>query len=281
VSKLKQMKTWFGFRGEMPFSKPSADSRGQLAVVDPTNGDDELWVCLRDAAGTLRYVSLSTASRWPNPMQGAQKHYYANPNLTTFTAVGAPAIALTSPVAASNTDSDIGPYVSVSTTAVNGSMAEFLAGTSFRRDWAPQIVLSAQQGNSSTSKRVWMGAFASTPEGSDDPAIHGAGFRFSTSAGDTNFMAWSNDGSGGGTIVDTGVDYANNVVNRFAMDFTDDEIRFFISESNSPDDWVLVHTATTNLPGLTTDLTLRVQIVSLSNNTRVMRLSRMSWLHER
>lgn len=151
-----------------------------------------------------------------------------------------------------------------------------LAGTNpfnFRRNWAPATLeWRYQSGSAITSGRWWIGCFASTPLGSSDPAIHGFGFRFDTSAGSVNWWAWNNDGGSPGTLTNTGITVTSNTAYTLRVEFpSTSEIRFYIDD-------VLVATHTTNLPGATTSLVPYCMVRTLNAAVKSVR---WAWFHVR
>ena len=142
-----------------------------------------------------------------------------------------------------------------------------------RTNWHPgRLVYRVQTGATITTIRVWVGAFSSSPVASSDPAVHGACFRFDTSAGSVNWWTWSNDGSGGGTLTNTGVTPASHTAYTLEIEIISTaEIRFYI-------DGALVATHTTNLPGSTTSLIPHCKVRTLANSVRSIR---WAWFHVR
>lgn len=142
-----------------------------------------------------------------------------------------------------------------------------------RTNWHPaRIVYRVQTGANVTTLRIWVGVFSGSPVASSDPAVHGAGFRFDTSAGSVNWWAWSNDGSGGGTLTNTGVTPSSHTAYTLEIEIVSTtELRFYI-------DGVLVATHTTNLPSATTSLIPHCKVRTLSNAVRSVR---WAWFHVR
>lgn len=167
--------------------------------------------------------------------------------------------------AASVDDAD-GPFRRYDTAATNTTTA----GVSFnnaaltRTDWLPQISIKLKTHTSIAVCNIWAGLLSATP-GADDPAQHGAAFRYSTAAGDTNWKAWSNDGSGGGTITDTGVAVATSTLYSFAIVVeSTSSIKFYISTDNGVT-YSLVATHTTNLPTSSQGMDCWLQMQTLEN----------------
>lgn len=202
----------------------------------------------------------------------------ANPGLATASTWGMPAALLNA--TASNDDDATGPYVAHQTGAVSGNAtsmrdASMSPASTLQRAWNPEIEIVAKPGATISSIRIWVGVFSGIPNSSADPAEHGAAFRFDTSAGDGgngNWRAWTNDGSGGGTITDTGVDCTGDVGQVFKIIMNASEVEFYI-------DGLLVATHTTNLPGSTTMLGYNVSCSTLTSAARVVSWSRVRIAH--
>lgn len=119
-----------------------------------------------------------------------------------------------------------------------------------------------------TDTRIWVGLFASTPMAATDPAIHGAGFRYSTDVDGTAFWrCWSNDGAGAGTVTTTTAAIAANSSCHLFIDQSDSAaIRFYV-------DGTLVATHSTDLPALTTLLGRNLRIRNLAAAAKDFRVS--------
>lgn len=59
MSTLSQKPIWFGDEGESIPSSPTPDSRGQLALVNPSSADDVPHICLTRSDGTVEYLELA------------------------------------------------------------------------------------------------------------------------------------------------------------------------------------------------------------------------------
>jgi len=70
-----------------------------------------------------------------------------------------------------------------------------------------------------TNRRVWVGLFSGDPMLSDTPAVHLVGFRFSSTAGDTNWRCCADNGSGTPTDLDSGVAVAIYTAYTLAIEF--------------------------------------------------------------
>lgn len=182
-------------------------------------------------------------------------------------------LTITSPgIAAAGADDVDGAWIVVTTAASTGAVAGFTPTDTlqgFYRDWYPDFWMRMRTAASVANCRIWAGLFASDPSGSADPAIHGAGFRRDTGAGDTNWQAWSNDGTSGGTLTDTGVAGAASTAYRFRIVFGLNKIDFFLNGK-------LVASHTTNLPALLTRLLPYEQMTTLNATAKSVRFGAMA-----
>jgi len=121
---------------------------------------------------------------------------------------------------------------------------------------------------SDTTQRFWVGVStgSATLRGADDPAIKAAAFRFSTTASDVNWQAFTNDGSGGGTITDTGIAVSTSLV-ALAIEFLTGSVKFYINGT-------LVATHSTNLPDA--DMYYIAEVVTLSDAARAIECAEVS-----
>lgn len=143
-----------------------------------------------------------------------------------------------------------------------------------RTNWYPlSVEWRYQSGGTLTNGRWWIGCFSATPMASDDPAVHGFGFRYATATDGTAFWrTWTNDGSSGGTATTTTVAVASNTAYTFRVDVVSTtEIRFYVNGT-------LVATHTTNLPTATVDLIPYCKVRTLANAVRSVR---WAWFHVR
>lgn len=172
-----------------------------------------------------------------------------------------------------NADSSTGFWLSHATSASSGNVASVVAGadSGVRLEWAPDLSVAFRSGADVSSVRYWVGLFSSSPASSDDPTIHGMGFRYSTNASDTTWQAWSNDNSGGGTITDTGVALNTGTAFDLRTVAADDgsAIDFYVSGN-----WVARHDA--NLPSAATSLDYGIYVTTLTAATRNIRWGRIT-----
>jgi hypothetical protein len=283
--------------GNLGSSLPSAiaQHRGNFYWKRASGAEDELYAGVRDSSGvnqlrrllTETYAdtlySLAAHTHTATWLQYLHRSIAANTLAATFSTANVGAPTVTSPTAASNADATDGAFVQVATAASTNSVAsvEMALDGAFRRDWAPTIVFVVKDSGTVTSIREWIGAFTSSPSGSADPAgITGAGFFWDSVTGG-NWRVWTNEAAGTGTFADTGIAHTGGNVVRFMMVFSDSDITFYMSTTEDASAWTLVHTATTDLPTATQAIIPAVYVTALANSSRVMRLSRISLIHER
>ena len=208
---------------------------------------------------------------YPEIMRRPYKSVMANANATTWSTFGMSAPTITSGTAASNQDQTaFGAFIQLETTASSGNVASMVfanAGGRWRSGWDPAMEWAASTASTLTSIRIWMGAFSGAPSASADPAVHGYGFRFDTGASDTNYQAWCNDGSGGGTITDTQVAVNSTTTKFFKIVVSGDgtSIAYYINDT-------LVATHTTDLPTTTTYINGGLYVTTLTGSTRALRI---------
>lgn len=203
----------------------------------------------------VAYHSAATASSW------AVTGWRDNPTLSATTY--------------SNADTSGGAFLQLATSATANNVASIVGGggtnSAVWLSWQPDISFGVRVPNTITSIRQWYGLFGASPAASDDPAVEGFGFRFSTNASDANFMAWCNDGTGGGTITDTGIAVQANYVQdlRCIVNTAYDAIDYYIDGA-----WVARHT--TDLPGASTPLTYSIYCTTLTTAARALRWGRIT-----
>ncbi len=174
--------------------------------------------------------------------------------------------------ATSNADTAAGSYLQHNTTSTLGNVASVVAGanSAVRASWQ-DASFAMRLPNTASELRLWYGLFSATPSGSDDPAVEGFGFRFSTGAADTTIKAWSNDGGVGGTITDTGIVVAGNDEHdlRAIVNATATAIDFYID--GNP-----VARHVTNLPATATLLNYGIYCTTLVAGQRALRWGRIT-----
>ena len=170
------------------------------------------------------------------------------PAATTFNTMGINFVA--TGTAATHTDGpdDYVQYTATAATAgTNFGHSAGRADAQFGKD--PTMGMRIKAGGDVSSVRYWVGWFSGDPRSADDPAgLHLMGFRYSTDAGDTNWMAATKDGTTLATT-NTGVAVTADTKYRFKMiaDSTAGNVKFYINGT-------LVATHSANLPGSTTTL---------------------------
>jgi len=131
----------------------------------------------------------------------------------------------------------------------------------------PSLRMSVMAPATFTNTRWWLGLFDQLPAGFDDPAIHLAGFRFSTAAGDTNWMTCTNDGVAGGTQVDSGVAFAASTRYDLGLTFRNSgTVSFVINDE-------VIGAITTDIPGATTGIGIGMILQTLGAATRYIFIS--------
>jgi hypothetical protein len=168
-----------------------------------------------------------------------------------------------------------GCWHNFATTAVANNQA-YLSNnaSSSRRDHEETLIVRFKTAASIAAMRLWGAGWFSnlvTAGGADAPNIHIAAFRFSTNAGDTNWMAVTAGAGGVWTITDTGVAVAINTIYVFRIEFdeTTPEIRFYIND-------VLVATHSTNLPDATTQIYYGISVTTLETVSKSFKWSRIA-----
>lgn len=131
----------------------------------------------------------------------------------------------------SNRDDADGGWLGYSTTTLNavGGRGE---ATGYWADWGLTYILRMKTLGFATSVRHWIGmssASSATLGGSDAPTHACAMFRYSTSAGDTNWKCVTSDRSGSQTITDSGVAFAANTAYSFRIIFGTQRAKFYIN----------------------------------------------------
>jgi hypothetical protein len=89
-----------------------------------------------------------------------------------------------------------------------------------QRRWRPSIGATVRSGTSIVDLRVWVGLFSQDPSGSDDPAGHLVGLRYSSAVG-PNWFLCTKDGVTL-TAIDTGLPFAANTRYEIAISLSDE-----------------------------------------------------------
>jgi hypothetical protein len=243
---------------------------GSLYLRTDTAGGSQLWV---KVSGSGAYGWMR-AERAPRRRTRREVFVYQGASTgTSFVPVGFQNGPTVTANASSNADASTGAFVQHNTSSTANNVASVVAGSNsgVRFDWRPDLSFGIRTPATTTDIRQWYGLFASTPAASNDPAIEGFGFRYSTGAGDTNYQAWSNDGTSGGTVTDTGVVINGNTANdlRAVVNDAFDAIDFFIDGT-----WVARHT--TDLPVSSTVLNYGIYCTTLTAAARALRWGRIT-----
>lgn len=119
-----------------------------------------------------------------------------------------------------------------------------------------------------SNTRSWIGFDNLSDPGGTDTPTNVVKFRYSTNAGDADWMAYVDNG-GTHTIVDTGVAPVANAANTFKIDCTNPaSLKFYI-------DGMLVATITTNIPSTTLPMNFAAEIVTLTSSSETIYVGRM------
>lgn len=279
--------TWFGMKGQPFPASPMPDSRGAIGVMDPSSGDDVAAICLRRSAGELEWLELALAEDIEEVMEappwrqselarGVFTQIQANGSpATTFSTTGGTAPTVTTSGSSSNADTtNRGAFIQMSTSTTITTDSSVVLGApanALITGWNPWMDLVIQASSTTTNLRVWFGLFASTPIASADPAIHGFGFRYDTSASDTTIHCWSNDGTSGGTITDLAATWTNGTNYRIsaAVRGNGTIIDFYLNDT-------LAQSHTTNLPATTTYLGAGGYCRTLNAAAKAIRVGRFA-----
>lgn len=123
--------------------------------------------------------------------------------------------------------------------------------------------------SSTADQKTWIGFESGTAGSSDDPAINMAAFRCSSTASDTNWKCFTNDGTGGGTINDSGI-ACNTTAHEFSIT-ENPGVSFAFAIDGST-----VCTNTTNLP---TSGTQMYSVAVIHNTTTTQKTINIGWLY--
>lgn len=245
---------------------------GSLYLRTDAAGGTQVWVKV-SGTGSTGWLPIDRASRRRTLREVLAYHTAALSS--SYATVGLKDNPTLSATTYSNADSAGGAFLQLATSTTANNVASIVGGGSTNSavwlSWQPDISFGIRVPNTITSIRLWYGVFSAAPSGSDDPAVEGFGFRFSTNAPDANFMAWSNDGVGGGTLTNTGIAVQANYVQdlRAIVSSAADAIDFYIDGA-----WVARHT--TNLPGASTPLNYGIYCTTLTAAARALRWGRIT-----
>lgn len=180
---------------------------------------------------------------------------------TAILNVGSSGLTQTTPGAAASAFNDArGHAIILTTNAASGSAAG-VSTTAFddtQSQWDFDTCFNFATGASVADVRYWVGLFSASPDASDNPAVHIAGFRFSTGASDPALMAVTKDGT---TInaASTGVTFTASSFWALRINARNNgtAIDFYVNGT-------LTNTLTANLPTPSTFLSMRCHVVSLA-----------------
>lgn len=147
--------------------------------------------------------------------------------------------------------------------------------SSTRRDHEETLIVRFKTAASIAVMRLWGAGWTTnwiTAGGADTPNLHIAGFRYSTNAGDANWMAVTGGAGGlGCTVTDTGIAVAINTVYTFRIVFNTAaaDVKFYINDA-------LVATHTTKLPDATTGMNYGVSVTTLETVIKSFKWSRIA-----
>lgn len=194
---------------------------------------------------------------------------YSTPNSGTMGFYGQLTSAGTTQGSASAADDNDGNWAQFSQGTLNLMAGKNMSTQVYRPDWHLTYGTWLKTGSDVTSVRYVLGMAnsAGNVNASDTPNANGAWFRFSTSAGDTNWQCVTGDGSDR-TITDSGVPVTADTTYRLRVHFGTVKAKFYINE-------VLVATHTTNMPTSGTGLGWWAVLVNLAGAARVIKLGRV------
>jgi len=112
-----------------------------------------------------------------------------------------------------------------------------------------------------TNVHLWVALASNTVSGSDTPSVQAAGFRYSTTVPDTNWVCYTR-GSGSGTVTDSKVAVSSGTY-VFRMVLDGSSVQFWINGT-------LVSTHRTNLPTAPTLLAPRVLVTAVTTAAKNM-----------
>lgn len=185
---------------------------------------------------------------------------------------GAPMANNSASGSAEDATGEYGFFTTGTTNTTIGWTAPSTVGTNFFGITSPRFVAIVKSGATSpTDKnniRCWVGLFNSTPISTDTNITNSFGFRYSTSAGDTNWMAY-NEGASSPSVVSTGVAFA--VDTRYVLeawyDNTNSHIHFYINGVQTND-------ISSSLPANTTAMSTYCFGRNLATETKNFKISK-------
>jgi hypothetical protein len=238
------------------------------AAVTTLDFDSTDFITTSSPAGE---VNISFQLR--HPFHKTYKAANANAGEVTASTYGMSDTALAATV--SNADDADGPWLEHLTGSVSGNTSSAQGGDTIRADWDPNVLLRIKTPATISSIRLHIGLYGATPAGSNDPTLHGIGFRFSTSVPDTNWQLWRNDNSGGGAVTDSAIVVAANTVYEMWLNYD-----VAAAGWNTLINGTYTGFINSNLPSITTGLTWGIHVTTLTAAGRSIKWSRVNIMHE-
>jgi hypothetical protein len=190
---------------------------------------------------------------------------------TSFVNQGFASSPVLSATTFSNGDATSGMFMQLATSSVLNNVASLVAGANsgVRPEWSAFVSMGIRTPTTITSIRLWYGLWSGSPAATDLPTTSCAGFRFSTNTSDVNWMTYTNDGVGTGTLVDTGIPFNSSAGTDLAMLLDGSEVVFYINGKE-------VSRHTTNLPTSTAEHDYGIYCTTLSAAARNFRWGRIT-----
>lgn len=269
---LKADATWTVPAGTGLTQEQVEDIVGAMIV-----GGTDIDATYNDGAAT---VTIDSTSSGGGVFAGGDFQKYriigvnARPNVSTTQDTFGHAVIVPYAGSASSEDDVDGPWRKLNTAATTDTTAGYTFNNAglVQTRWLPQFSTKLKTGASITVQRIWVGFFTDDPT-TADPTTHALGFRYDTASSDTNWKAYSNDNSGGGTITDTGIAVSADTCYIFAVKaVTTSSVEFYISTDNGAT-FSLVATHTTNLPTSSAGMDQRCDLRTLENVSKTFKHS--------
>lgn len=267
--------------GVPPTWEPAGGIGAGVGIGDLLYWNGAAWLpVLAGSAGKVLTGAGAAIPTWETPAAGdpevfTKRIIQAIPNYGNTTVYQSGQGAHTTAGTVSSADDADGLLHNLATTAVANNQAYLMQSTYSRRDHEETLVVRIKTAASIAVMRLWGAGWASnwiTAGGADAPNIHIAAFRFSTNAGDTNWMAVTGGAGGlGCTVTDTGVAVAANTVYTFRIVFssTVPDVKFYINDT-------LVATHTTKLPTTTELIAYGISVTTLETVIKSFKWSRIA-----
>lgn len=183
-----------------------------------------------------------------------------------FTAIGLGGTLNTNGTTSMSVDTDF-HYINYATSTAANTEAGLDVNTAddVRLSWLPDVTIQFKTGAAGTDVagiRIFVGLASVTNLNADTGANNMIAFRFSTAAGDTNWMAFTRDNAGGSTATSTGVAVTANTAYKFRIVATSTTtVDFYIND-------VLTNSGVAaNLPSLTVSMNMVAQAYNVTAGT--------------